>query len=188
MQNLVGIGVADSTEEVRVGQGAFESVILFAQCACKCVEASVQDVEATRIVLFERVAPADDKKRSLPPCARLGQDECAVGEVEGEEANLARHPSAGLLPVKTTGNHQVQDEEELGVELEHDPFSEAVQRDNRPAVERRQRRVDGAEQKRRYEADSFEPTADDTRPERMQIKEDVGEFWQLGTKKKAASF
>ena len=57
---------------------------------------------------------------------RLGQEQRAVREIERGEAELARHGFAPAgLPAKAAGDHQVNHQEEIALELEHDALADA---------------------------------------------------------------
>jgi hypothetical protein len=50
VKNLIGVGVADTTENSRVGEGAFEGVALAGDGRQKTIKISVQNLESSRIV------------------------------------------------------------------------------------------------------------------------------------------
>ena len=101
-------------------------------------------------------------------------------EVEREQPDLAGNLRARLLPAETSGDHQVQDEEQLAFQLEDDPLTEPMQRDDSLPLERRQRRIDGTQEERGGEPDPLHPMPDDTRSEGVQIQEDVGKLRHYG--------
>src|SRR5678815_1184458 len=98
MENLVRIGVADPTEQMRIGQRAFERVVVLAQNASERWEISLDHVDPARVVLLQCRASADDKQRRLPLRSRLRQDQRAMSEVEREQPNLSWDSCARLLP------------------------------------------------------------------------------------------
>ena len=94
-------------------------------------------------------------------------------EVDRQQADLPRNGCAWWLPAKSAGNHQVKHEEEFALGFEDDPLAEPMKVDDRAAVDRRQRRVDRAQEKRRRQTDALHLLPDDTRPQRVEVQEDV---------------
>ena len=78
--------------------------------------------------------------------------------------------------MQTAGNHQVQDEPEIVVEADGDAFADAAQGAHFFAVDRGERRFDGAQQKWAGEAHALERLAQDARFERFDVDGDVGEL------------
>src|SRR5262249_59624129 len=57
----------------------------------------------------------------------LGQRERARREVEGRQSELAGHLRAWRLPVKATGDHQVDRQEEIALEGDDDALAQAAE-------------------------------------------------------------
>ena len=173
MENLVGVRVADSAEQMRIGQRAFERVIVTTQSAPERLTIDLEHVDAAGIVFLQRRRSAHDEQRCLPLRSGLREKERTVAEVECEKADLPWNPRASLLPAKPARNHQMQNQKQLPLQLEHDALAEALQADDRPAFHGRQRRIDGPKEKRRCEPDPVDTTPDDARRQRMKVEEDV---------------
>ena len=108
----------------RIGQRALERVALAAERAREIGEARADGLETAAVVLRERVLAANDVEARAPLRARFREDERAVGEIEREQAELLGELRAALAKVESPGNHQVQNEKEVAVELEDDALSE----------------------------------------------------------------
>jgi hypothetical protein len=84
--------------------------------------------------------------------------------------------------VEATGDHEVKDEMEISLEVEHDPLSEAPEPDDAAALDLRQRRIHRAEQEGTGESNAHERFSDDAGLEGDEIGGDVG---QLGHEKRS---
>ena len=60
--------------------------------------------------------------------SRLGQKQCSIGEIERGLAVLAGDLRAFRFPVKPPGDHQMNDQEKIVVQLEDDALAETAQR------------------------------------------------------------
>lgn len=67
MQDLVGIGIADSREEPRIGEGALDGVILAAQPLRELLLRRYQDLEPATVELGE-IASHMQRCPTLRPC------------------------------------------------------------------------------------------------------------------------
>jgi len=124
VQNLIGIGVAYPTEEPRVGEGPFESVIFGSQAPRKGRWCGDEGLEAAAVELLERLGPLHQVQRGPSGSAGLGEQQGAMGKVKGGEAQSFGHRRLCSLPLEPARDHQVQDEEEAAVELDDDPLAE----------------------------------------------------------------
>ena len=70
----------------------------------------------------------------------------------------------------------MQDEEQLALQLEDDPLTESVQRDDSLALQLRQGWIDGPQEERGREPDALHAMPDDARSEGVQVEQDVGEL------------
>ena len=176
MQDLVRVRVADPAEQPRIGERALQRVILAREGGAKGCEIGGEHLEPAGVMVIEPVLASHEVKRGAPLRARLRQHEGSRGEVERRESGLRRDLGAGAPPVKSAGDHQVDDEEELPVERDHDAFSEAAQARHPPADRGVERRIDRAEQERARQAHPLEPGPDDSRLQRLDVNDDVGEL------------
>src|SRR5205085_3351276 len=130
---------ADAAEEARVGERALQRVVLEPEGRAERLGRSGEDVDAARIERRERRTPVQDVERGALLRARLGQEERAVRKVERGEAELLRNGGSGLAPAKPPRDHQVDREEELAFERQHDALAEALDVPDAPPVRRRER-------------------------------------------------
>ena len=86
--------------------------------AANASQVGVEHLEAAGIVRASASRPCTTCSDARRFDARLGQDQRAVLEVERQQADLAGHLGARRLPAEAAGDHQVDDEEELALELE----------------------------------------------------------------------
>jgi hypothetical protein len=71
----------------------------------------------------------------------------------------------------------MKDEEQLIFHLHDDPLADAVQIRHATAFDGLKWRVNRAQQKRRDQPNARDALAHDSWPQRMEVQEDVGEFW-----------
>jgi hypothetical protein len=141
VEDLVRISVPDAVEEGRVGQGSLESVVLTSDGARKIFPGCRHDVDPAPIQLGQGRPPADDVHGRALLGARLGDDERAIRKVQGHQPDLARYLRVPWLPVEPSGDHEVQDEEELvRIELDHDAFPQPGDRSDPLTLSRPNRR------------------------------------------------
>ena len=180
-EDLVGIGVADAGEEARVGESAFEGVIVGRKAGGKLLEAGFEDFEASRIEGAEAGFAFDNVEGSAFFRAGFGPENGTVGEVEGGEAAWGRNlDAAGFrrdeLPVEAAGDHEVKDEPQVVFEADADALAEAAELENLLAKCAGKRRSGGAQKKGTGDANGLESLAEDAGLEGFDINGDVGEF------------
>ena len=128
----------------------------------------------------ERRLAAHHLHRRAFPRAGLGEEERAVRELERREEHLRAH--AGLLPrlapPQAAGDHQVDDQEQVVGEHQHDALADAAHVADGLAVERVDRRIDGPENEGAEEVDSLEAPAGDVAGQRLDVDNDVWQFRQ----------
>jgi hypothetical protein len=125
VQDLVGVGVADATEDARIGERALQRVVLVLEPLHERRQIRSQDFEPPRRQREDRFFTRDDVDGCLTFRALLGEDRGAVWKVEGRQSHFARERRAFVAPPETAGDHQMQDEKEVPVERKHDPFPES---------------------------------------------------------------
>jgi hypothetical protein len=105
--------------------------------------------------------------------SRLGERQSPVLELED------RQRAAPLLrrPLKTPGDHEVQHQEELAFECEHDSFAQSSQTGDRATFNRGNGRDCGAQEKGTGDAQGEQAAADDAAVEAVEVR---GEIGQLG--------
>ena len=146
MEDLVGVGVADAAEVARVGEGSLEGAVLGCQCGAEGFEIRGEDIDAAGIDGLHVVFVAEEVKGGATFGAGFGEDERAVGKVEGGEIVAAAEFGSEGTPVETTGDHEVQDQPMAVVEFDGDALADAAQGAHCVAVELFEGWLDGAQE------------------------------------------
>ena len=108
MEDLVGVGVADAAEEMRIGQGALERVVLATEDGIELLESRREQLEPARVLRLQGVfAPDQEEGRPCFVPASVSS-RLPVREIEGRQVRSCRELDAGRLPVEPSGDHQVQ--------------------------------------------------------------------------------
>jgi hypothetical protein len=175
-QNLIGVGVADATEEARVGEGPLESMVCREKDGGEAREIRVEYFEPTRIESEEATFPRDDVERSPLLRAGLSPEKRASGKVKGGKAARWGNFDIAGAPVQAAGNHEMKDEPEVVFEADADAFSEAAQTQNLFADGAVERRGRGAQEKWADDANAFERLAENALLKRFDVDDDVGQF------------
>jgi hypothetical protein len=164
---------------MRIGQRAFQGVVPGAQRAIEGRQIGVEHLDSTGVVLRQRRPSLHDEQRCLAFGSSLREQQRAVVEVEREQADLAGNTRTARLPAESTGDHQMEDQEQLALRFHDNALAEPVEVDDGSPFHRRERRIDGAKKKRRGEPHAFDAVSDDTRAQRVEIQQDVGELGHL---------
>ena len=135
MENFIGVSVADAAQQVRIGEGALEGVVITRQRFTELADRRGQHFEAARIVRPERRFAANQIERRAPLRSGFGQDDRSRLEIEGSEANFAGNLwarfvcafSAFCSEPEATGDHQVNDHEQIAFQLPDHALAEAAQ-------------------------------------------------------------
>jgi len=105
--------------------------------------------------------------------ARFGEQQGAVRKVECGEPRAARDGHAQGLPVEPAGDPQVQHDEQLFLERQDDPFTQATDVVDRAPRQIRHGWIGRPEQERAGDPQALEPRAHDARGEGMEVQRDV---------------
>jgi hypothetical protein len=89
----------------------------------------------------------DEMQRGAFLRARFGEKQTSLRKIEGGMGALSRDRDAALLPVEASGDHEMQDEEALRLELENEPLAHPTDAEDRAAFERGRCRGHGFEQR-----------------------------------------
>ena len=161
---------------MRIGQRAFECVILAAKRGFKCFWTHGEHIEPAGIVLGESGGSFDEVEGRAAFAARFGEDQRAVREIERRQIELAGQACPARLPVQAAGDHQVDHKPQLVLEADRDPFAQAAQLANFLAGDRFKRRLERAKHKGTVDPHSFEFLPDDSSFKCLDIDRDVGQF------------
>ena len=89
MENLVGIGVADAAEQMRIRERPLEGVVLRSQNGFKLLERRRQRFEPARILQAESFLSAKHVQRSPALGAGFREHQAPFREIERRQRNLA---------------------------------------------------------------------------------------------------
>ena len=180
MQDLVRVGVADAAEDVRIGQRALERVVLAHERRAEVLQRRAEHLDPARVVLRERLLAAHHVHRRAPLRAFLGEEQRPVLEVERGQAAPAGQRRGSLAPAQPPGDHQVDHEEELALEADHDALAEPAQLDHAPTGEGLDRRLDRAQHEHAAQPHAVEHAPLHVSLERAQVDLDVGQLGHRG--------
>ena len=129
MQDLVGVGVADAAQDGRIGQRALERVILLAQPRAKVRQVRVQHFKPAAIMIGELcsalLTTCSDARRFVPASVSVSvpfsNSSCSSGA-------RMRAAMIALVPVQSTGDHQVNHQPQIVLEADRDALADAPQR------------------------------------------------------------
>src|SRR3974390_1734881 len=107
MQNLIGIGVADTAEEPRVGKRALERVVLAAQTLRELRAARREDLEPPGVKKTQGLLPLDDTQRGAPSGARFGEGQRSIVKLQSCQHCAPRQRDASLVPVQSPRDHEM---------------------------------------------------------------------------------
>jgi len=181
VQNLVGIRVADAAEKVGIGECSLERMIFTGEYFC-----GKSPNRRSRLPIrldcgwpsFLHPAPRTATRAFLVPASvrmsvPLGKSNAAKPIFPGSFA-------WGGFPVQSAGNHQMQDEEQLGIECENQSLPQASQSSNGLAFHFLERRLKRADQERTHHAAVLERLVQHSGFETLEIDDDVGKFRAFG--------
>src|SRR5438876_3387399 len=146
---------------MRIGERAFECVALARQQPPECVEIDLEDLDAARIERTNRLLTAKNVQRRPPLRSRLGQQQRSVGKIERRETDFSGDFSAGGQPPKSACDHQMDDDEEVALERDHDSFADAADGLHFMAFELRWSGLDRAEDERARKSHTRQWLTDD---------------------------
>jgi hypothetical protein len=85
VENLVGVGVADAGEDAGVGQSSLEGAVFGGKDGTEVFEGCGEDVDTARVDLAGGGLAGEEMEGGSSLGAGFGEDERAVGEIEGGE-------------------------------------------------------------------------------------------------------
>ena len=176
MQDLVGIGIADATQNPRIGEGALEGMIFGTQSSPKILLTRAHHIHPPRVERIQPCLPLDDVKGSPPFAPCFGECESTRWKIECREANAPRQLCATGLPVKTPGNHEVQHQPQVALYSNRNPFAHASQFADNAAFGGTQGRINSAQQKRCRNADPIQLRARNSGVESCQVGGNIRQF------------
>ncbi len=184
---IVGERVADPAEHAGVGEDALEGVVLARERRPEGRQVDREHLEPARVLLGERgLSPHRIEGRPLLR-ARLREEQGPRREVEGGQAHLSRNLRPARAPVEPPRDHQVEDQEQLLRERDHEALAEPPERAHRAAHQRVEGWVHGAEEEGARQAEALERLAEDPGPERVDVHLDVRQLRHAVSRRISAS-
>src|SRR5688572_1945274 len=176
MEDLVGERAADPREGARVGQRPLEGVTLAKKRRLERREAGSGDLDAARVERGQRFLTADEVESRPALRPRLHEEERAGREVERRQPALPRNRPGGVRPAEPSGDHQMDREEEVVLEGDHDSLPEPPQADDGLPRRGLERRIPRGEERDRPHPDLLDPRAADAGLQGVQVGGDLGEL------------
>ena len=176
MQDLVGVGVTDPTEEPRVGERPLESMVLSGEALREGRKVGVEYFESATLKGNQPLLPDHEVDRGPSLGAGLGKEEQSIGELEDSQHQFPADLLDERVPAQTAGDHQMNDDEEVSFEREHDPLAQAAKPDYSLAFRSRNRRIKRAHDERVPNHDPLDRLVEDHRREALKVEDDIGEF------------
>jgi hypothetical protein len=144
------------------------------------VAARRQHVDAAGVERAQRGASLDDMQRRAPLAAGLGQRERAAVELE-EGERVARRRLALREPEQAAGDHQVDHDEEVAVERDHDALADPLDALHRAPAGRCDRRHAVRSRNGLSSRTASSRWPDDARREAVDVDRDVGQLGHRGS-------
>ena len=151
-------------KQMRIGQRALERVVLARRARRgRRARSAVEHLQAAA----DRAPPAPPRPRTTCSEARFFvpasvRSSVPVGKSKAARPTLPGYPGAApRLPAQASGDHQVQHQEELALEADHDALAQPPEARDPPADEAREGRLDGAQQERAGQPDRLQRLAQD---------------------------
>src|SRR5205085_9009940 len=121
------IGVADPAEEARVGERAFQRVVLAHERLAEALERGLERFRPPAVHLAHRLFAAHEMDGGALLARYLGEHDGARVEIESGEPDLAWDLRSGVEPSQPSRDHEVHDEEEVAFQLEDESLADAAQ-------------------------------------------------------------
>ena len=178
VQDLVRECVAHAREQARIGQGALQGVILAQQRLPERRRIGIQDLQAAAVVLGQPRAPRHQVQRRAPRGARLGEHQRAGVELKAGQPHLARNlrRRVAILPAQAAGDHQVDHQEQIATQGEHDALAEPLHGLHPRAVRGADRRIEGAQHERVGDAHTLQRAVHGAAPQVLHVHGYRGQF------------
>jgi len=151
MQDLVGVRIADSAEDVRIGERALERVIGRAQRRRERLEGRLERLDTSRAERRQPSFACDYVERGAMLRAGLGEPQPSAIELEHREQISPARFGRRRIPVQPAGNHEMQHQPQIAGDSDRDPLADPPNLADGFAVRRAQRRIGRAQHKERLD-------------------------------------
>src|SRR4030095_899234 len=100
MENLVGVGVADTAEQMGIGERALHCMIFARECFAELLETRIDDFQTAGIMLLQSGLSVYQVNRRAFLGPRFGQEQRTIGKIERGLSVFAGDLRPLRLPVK----------------------------------------------------------------------------------------
>src|SRR5438552_10288654 len=166
MKDFIRIRVADPADHARIGKSSLERAVFERKRVAKRAEIARKDVDSSRVNGTQAFLAGEHMQRCAVLCAGFGQNERAVGKIEGCQTVAARQLCPWQPPVQPACNHQVQHQPKIAFYSNRDPLADSPQFADDATLDTSNWWLCGSKQKRTRKLHSNERLRDDTRPKR----------------------
>src|SRR5206468_13092226 len=97
-------------------------------------------------------------------------------KIKRRETDLSGNRRAAIAPPQAPGDHQVNYEKQIPIQLEYDALADAPKRYDRATFRRADRRLRRAHEKRIRNTQAFERLLQHPRRKRLEVKGDIRKF------------
>ena len=105
MQYLIGVGVADSADQPRIGERSLEGSVFCCKCRTKAGDIAGEDINSSRINRFQFLLSSNDMQRCSTLCTSFRKHQRTIGKVEGCQIVSAMKLSFSRSPMQSSGDH-----------------------------------------------------------------------------------
>ncbi len=160
------------------GDASLERVILPAEGFGERFETGVKWLNSSRIMLHESVFASKhiSEARCLLPASVKSK---LPFEIKSSERRLATERRA-RLPVQSAGDHQMQNQPQIIVEPQRNPFADSSDGSNTLAMHRVERWIERVQQERAVNSNGLEFLAERVTLERLDVDRDIGQLGHGG--------
>ncbi len=148
VKQLIRIGIANAAEQAGIGQSALEGVVFASERGPEALGVGVHHFKSAAIEGIDQAPAAHQVEGGSFLRAGLGEQQRAVREIETRQPTAPGDFSALCKPMQPAGDHQMKNEEQISLQLEDDPLSEARNAKSALALGVSQRRIRGAQDER----------------------------------------
>src|SRR5438552_19202570 len=166
MKDFIRIRVADPANYARISKSSLERAVFERKRVAKRAEIARKDVDSSRVNGTQAFLAGEHMQRCAVLCAGFGQNERAVGKIEGCQTVAARQLCPWQPPVQPACNHQVQHQPKIAFYSNRDALADSPQFADDATLDTSNWWLCGSKQKRTRKLHSNERLRDDTRPKR----------------------
>src|SRR5499427_10456436 len=160
---------------MRIGQRAFDRVVLARQRLAKLLERDLEGLDAAGIERLQRRLSLYELHRRALLRSGFGEPERAVLEFKRGEHDLRAQPQllATRPPAEPAGDYQMDDEKEVGIERQYDPLANPPDAANGQPDDRLNRRDHGPQHEWALNIEPLQPVAHDGGGQRLGVDDDI---------------